>query len=78
VTGTSVASGHDCLFDSVVGEGKLRLMLNMMGRFVPVDVDERDVTAISDRTKRKRRGRRNRRNHRARRHSDQAAASASG
>src|SRR5208337_2933235 len=71
---TNLWPGQPC----VAGDGKLRLMLDMMGRYVPIDVDERDVSVVSDRTKRKRRGRRNRRNLRARRHSDQAAASASG
>jgi hypothetical protein len=46
VTGTSVASGHSALFESVVGDGKLRLLFDMMGRYIPIDVDERDVSEL--------------------------------
>jgi hypothetical protein len=66
VLGTSVASGHDALFESVVGDGKMRLMLDMMGRYVPIDVDERDVVEVE--RKHKRRGRKNRRHHRSRKY----------
>jgi hypothetical protein len=49
-----LASGHDALYESTVGEGKLRLLFDFMGRMVPIDVDQRDVFGIATVRKRKR------------------------
>jgi transcription antitermination factor NusG len=61
VGGTGLISGHDATYDSVTEDGKLRLNFDMMGRMVPIDVDERDVFSVAKTEKRKRkRGRRRR------------------
>lgn len=63
VGGTGLISGHDATYESLTEDGKLRLVFDMMGRMVPIDVDERDVFSVLKKQKRKR-GRR--RNHRRR------------
>ncbi len=65
VGGTGIISGHDAIYDRVVDGGRLRVFCDMLGRMVPIDVDERDVCEIQSnkqrRKKRRRRpGRRNR------------------
>ena len=61
VGGTGLISGHDATYDSITEDGKLRLVFDMMGRMVPIDVDERDVFSIAKKAKRRRRrGRRHR------------------
>jgi len=65
VGGTGLISGHDATYDSVTEEGKLRLVFDMMGRMVPIDVDERDVFSIAKKAKRRRRRRPNRRHRKA-------------
>src|SRR6266511_2829105 len=54
-------SGHDALYDSVTEDGKLRLVFDMMGRMVPIDVDKRDVFSVVKKSRRRRRRRPNRR-----------------
>jgi hypothetical protein len=53
------------LLQITVGEGKLRLLFDFMGRMVPIDVDQRDVFAIATvrKRKRRRRGRKHRKAH---------------
>lgn len=63
VGGTGLISGHDAIYDSVTEDGKLRLSFDMMGRLVPIDVDQRDVFSVVKKLKRKR-GRRSRRHRR--------------
>ena len=46
VGGYGLISGRDAIYDGVVGDGKLRLMFDMMGRMVPIDVDQRDVSDV--------------------------------
>jgi pyruvate ferredoxin oxidoreductase gamma subunit len=56
--------GHalvSALYDSVTEDGKLRLVFDMMGRMVPIDVDKRDVFSIAKKRKRGRRRRPDRR-----------------
>jgi hypothetical protein len=59
VGGLGIASGHDALYEASLGDGKLRLLFDFMGRMVPIDVDQRDVFSIAKKPKRKR-GRRRR------------------
>jgi len=63
VGGTGLISGYDAFYDSVVGDGKLRVLCDMMGRMVPIDVDQRDVMSVVRKRCCKRR-----RNGRSRRH----------
>lgn len=61
VGGTGLISGHDATYDSMTEDGKLRLSFDMMGRLVPIDVDQRDVFSVVKKRKRGRRMRRHRR-----------------
>jgi transcription antitermination factor NusG len=61
VGGTGLISGHDAVYDSMTEDGKLRLSFDMMGRLVPIDVDQRDVFSVVKKRKRGRRSRRHRR-----------------
>ena len=64
IGGLGLASGHEALFENSLGDGKLRLLFDFMGRMVPIDVDQRDVFSIVKKPKRGRRHRRrSRRNH---------------
>ena len=54
VGGTGLIAGHDAIYDSVTEDGKLRLSFDMMGRMVPIDVDQRDVFSVAKKPKRKR------------------------
>ena len=63
VGGTGLIAGHDAIYDSVTEDGKLRLSFDMMGRMVPIDVDQRDVFSVAKKLK-KRRRRNGRRRHR--------------
>ena len=70
VGGYGPISGHDAIYDGVVGDGKLRLMFDWMGRSVPIDIDKRDVFSIATRSTLKndvRRRRKRRRSHGRRR-----------
>jgi transcriptional antiterminator RfaH len=60
VGGYGLLSGHDAIYDSVVDDSKLRVMIDMMGRLVPIDVDRCDVSVPRTVRKRKRSGRRRR------------------
>jgi transcription antitermination factor NusG len=60
IGGVGLVAGHDAYYEGLLGDGRLRVMTNMLGRLVPVDVDERDVFSIVSRRKRRRPGRRNR------------------
>jgi len=65
IGGYGLISGHDAFYECVVGDGKLRVMFDMMGRMVPIDVNQSDVSAcVSKRNRNRRRGRR--RQHRKR------------
>jgi transcription antitermination factor NusG len=55
VGGTGLIAGHDATYDSVTEDGKLRLVFDMMGRMVPIDVDKRDVFSVVKKRKQKRR-----------------------
>jgi len=59
VGGYGLASGHDAVYFGPGEEGKLRLMFDMMGRMVPIDVDQRDVFSVSTAPSKKKRRRRN-------------------
>jgi hypothetical protein len=48
----------------VTEDGKLRLSFDMMGRLVPIDVDQRDVFTIAKKMKKRRRRHRPDRRHR--------------
>jgi transcription antitermination factor NusG len=65
VGGTGLISGHDATYDSLTEDGKLRLVFDMMGRLVPIDVDKRDVFSVVKKPKRRRRNGRGRRHRRA-------------
>jgi transcription antitermination factor NusG len=43
VGGTGLLSGHEAVFHGVTEDGRLRVLFNMMGQTVPIDVDGRDV-----------------------------------
>jgi transcriptional antiterminator RfaH len=60
VGGYGPASGHQAVYQGVAEDGRLRLEFEWLGRYVPVDVDSRDVSVISSPppTKSKRRKRR--------------------
>jgi len=64
VGGLGPAAGHKACYETVLEDGRLRLLFDWMGRFVPIDVDQRDVFSVeakpSDKKRRKRRGRRGR------------------
>jgi transcription antitermination factor NusG len=47
VTGYGPASGHQAVYQGVAEDGRLRLEFEWLGRYVPVDVDSRDVSVIS-------------------------------
>ena len=47
IGGEGLFSGHDALYDSAIGDGKLRVTLNMMGRMVGLDVDQRDISSVA-------------------------------
>lgn len=69
VTGYGPASGHQAVYQGVGDDGRLRLEFDWMGRFVPIDVDSRDVSVLSSPpTPSKKRKRRKRRIHRQRTH----------
>jgi hypothetical protein len=53
-------SGHDALYDIVTEDGKLRLVFDMMGRMVPIDVDKRDVFSVVKKPRKRGRRRRHR------------------
>lgn len=59
VGGYGLASGHNATYSGLGEDGTLRLMFDMMGRMVPLDVDERDVFSLAPKPekKRKRNGR---------------------
>lgn len=64
VGGYGPASGHQAVYQGVAEDGRLRLEFEWLGRYVPVDVDMRDVSVISsptNLTKKRRRKRRSRR-----------------
>lgn len=46
VGGYGLISGHDAIYECVVEGGKLRVLCDMMGRMVPIDVDQRDVSDV--------------------------------
>jgi transcription antitermination factor NusG len=62
IGGVGLIAGHDAIYDSMVEDGKLRVMIDMMGRMVPIDVDQRDVSVAVSKRRRKRRRRPGRRN----------------
>jgi transcription antitermination factor NusG len=64
VGGTGLISGHDATYERVTEDGKLRLSFDMMGRLVPIDVDQRDVFTIAKKMKKRRRRHRPDRRHR--------------
>lgn len=64
VGGYGLISGHDAIYDRVVENGKLRVLFDMMGRMVPIDVDECDVSTIVRKRCRKRRRNGRRQTHR--------------
>jgi transcription antitermination factor NusG len=61
VGGYGLIAGHDALYQGVVEDGKLRVLFDMLGRMVPIDVDQRDVFAVQRHRRRRRSGRRNHR-----------------
>lgn len=67
VNGYGPASGHQAVYQGVAEDGRLRLEFDWFGRYVPIDVDMRDVSVISSlpppTKKRKRRKRRIHRKH---------------
>lgn len=71
VGGYGLVAGHDALYQGVVEDGKLRVLFDMLGRMVPIDVDQRDVFAV---VRSKRPHRRGRRRHRKRSNNLQATA----
>lgn len=61
VGGYGLISGHYATYESLIGDGKIRVLFDMMGRVVPIDVDQRDVNVSKQvdvrRRKRRRRSR---------------------
>ena len=57
--GVGIFAGHDAVYDRMIEGGKLRVMVSMFGRAVPVDIDARDVSSVVDKPRRYR-GRRKR------------------
>jgi transcriptional antiterminator RfaH len=58
VGGYGPASGHQAVYQGVAEDGRLRLEFEWLGRYVPVDVDSRDVSVISSPPPTKKRKRR--------------------
>lgn len=46
IIGDSAFHGLAATFDIPLSDGKVRLMIDLMGRIVPVDLDERDIDAL--------------------------------
>jgi len=63
VSGYGPMSGREAVYDGRSDNGRLRLMFDLFGRVVPIDIDQRDVSASTELRKRGRR----RRHHRSRR-----------
>lgn len=61
IRGASLLSGHVGLFQNMVSEFESVVLLDWMGRFVPVAVDERDLIQASTETVKGRKRRRRRR-----------------
>ena len=59
VGGYGLISGHYATYDSLTEVGKIRVLFDMMGRMVHIDVDQRDVSGSKqvDARRRKRRRR---------------------
>ena len=58
VGGYGPASGHQAVYQGIAEDGRLRLEFEWLGRYVPVDVDSRDVSVISSPPPAKKRKRR--------------------
>ena len=61
VGGDGPLSGHDAVYQEIATEGRVRLLFDWMGRLVPIDIDQRDVTAETRITTGKKKRKRNRR-----------------
>jgi transcription antitermination factor NusG len=60
VSGYGPASGHQAVYQGLADGGRLRLEFDWFGRYVPVDVDIRDVSSLSSVPSPKRRRKRRR------------------
>jgi hypothetical protein len=60
VRGASLLSGHVGVFQNMVSEFEAIILLDWMGRFVPVAVDERDLIHLTENPKGRKRRRRRR------------------
>ena len=67
VGGYGPLSGHGAIYQEIATEGRVRLLFDWMGRMVPIDVDERDVSSSSSATKTEKRLKRRRRRRKERR-----------
>lgn len=61
IKGTKAVSGHEALFQYPLHGGRVCIMQEWLGRFVPVEIDERDLMSVGEyRSLRKSRRRRRR------------------